>query len=87
MDEEKRDSGIIHEINVTIEALTSNIPNEYVYFLPSPNKGKRLMIRGNIGSLEAAYMACLIWSGEKTVADFPEMEEIDTESEGYKWVK
>lgn len=49
----------------------------YTYFLPSPNRGKRLLIHGWIYPDEAALMAYNVWKGTKTVADYPSMTEID----------
>ena len=51
--------------------------NEFVYFLPSPNPGKRLMIKGLIAPDEAALMVYNVWRGTKTIEDYPCMTEID----------
>ena len=53
------------------------VPKEYVYLLPSPHPGKRLMIRGLIDCDTAALMAYNVLTGKKTVDDYPEMTEID----------
>lgn len=54
------------------ERLRSKPPTgDIVYRLPSPNKGKMLMIRNNF---QVAYE---IWKGEKTADDFDFVEEVD----------
>ena len=51
----------------------------YTYILPSPNKGKQLLIHGWIGPGEAAQMAWQILRGEKKIEDFEMVTEIDSE--------
>ena len=79
MDEEKRNCGITFKaIADAIKALEAKYPpDKLCYIFPSPNKGKCLTVEGNIRPDTAAQMALDVWEGEKTVADFPEMEETD----------
>ena len=49
----------------------------YTYFLPSPNEGKRLMIRGPYGPGEAAKIATDILQGKAKIEDYECVEEID----------
>ena len=90
MDEEKRDCRITaKDIEDAVKRLEKNAlqnRDKHTYFFPSPHNGKRLQITGNIYPYTAAVMAFKVWTGEKTVEDFPEMTEIDIEKEGVKWV-
>lgn len=57
------------------KAFVAKANKGYVYVLPSPNEGKQLVIRGQIGPGEAAAMATEIWKGTAKVSDYPWMKE------------
>ena len=67
----------IDDIKRAIKALKSNMPNppRYLYIMPSPRKGKQLVIVGPIGPGEAADMAYKVWTNRARVEDFEYMKE------------
>lgn len=69
----------IDDIKRAVKALKSSMPNppRYLYTMPSPREGKRLVIVGPIGPGAAAEMFYKVWKSQARVEDFEYMEEED----------
>ena len=66
----------IHKIKE--KSKKEKIPNgDYGYFFPSPNPGKRLLIRGFFGPEKAAEIAYKIHMGEASVDSLECVEKIN----------